>query len=86
MCLSLASLAINESVVLAKGYFWRNYVTELEVSNSDKCYPWLLQWIAKHCNDQLLHFSVTTMFRKTESGLATSKFDYEPSAGEHVFK
>lgn len=82
---SLVSLAINESVVLIRGYFWRNYITELEVSNSDKCYHWLLQWISKH-NDQLLHFTVTTTYRNAETGHATSKFDYEPSAGEHVFK
>jgi hypothetical protein len=86
MCLSLASLAVNETVELVKGYFWRNYITELEVSNSDKCYHWLLQWIARHCNDQLLHFSVTTTMPQTESSLEIPKFDYEPSAGEHMFK
>jgi len=85
VALNLLSLAINETVVLVKGYFWRNYVTELEVSNSDQCYHWLLQWISKH-NEQLLHFTVTTTYQKTKSGNATSKFDYEPSAGEHVFK
>lgn len=83
--LSLTSMAISETFVVVKGYFWRNYVTELEVSSTDKCYHWLLQWIALH-NDQLLHFTVNTVYKNAESGHATSKFDYEPCAGEHVFK
>lgn len=83
--LSLASMALNETVVLIKKYFWRNYVTELEVTNTDKCYQWLLQWIAKH-NNQLLHFSVTTTYQTTDSGHITSKFTYEPSSGDHQFK
>jgi len=83
--LSLASIVIDETIGLIKQYFWQNYVTELEVSNSDKCYHWLLQWISKY-NEHLLHFSVTTVCRNTESGHATSKFDYEPSSGEHMFK
>ncbi|XP_025199539.1 mitochondrial chaperone BCS1-like isoform X3 [Melanaphis sacchari] len=83
--LSLASIVIDETIGLVKQYFWRNYVTELEVSNSDKCYNWLLQWISKH-NQHLLHFSVTTVCRNTDSGHVTSKFDYEPSSGDHMFK
>lgn len=83
--LSLASIVIDETIGLIKRYFWQNYVTELEVSNSDKCYHWLLQWISKY-NEHLLHFSVTTVCRNTESGHVTSKFDYEPSSGEHMFK
>ncbi|XP_001949279.2 mitochondrial chaperone BCS1 isoform X2 [Acyrthosiphon pisum] len=83
--LSLASMVIDEAIGLIKQYVWRNYVTELEVSNTDKSYNWLLQWISKH-NQQLLHFSVTTVCRNTESAHATSKFDYEPNAGEHMFK
>lgn len=83
--LSLASIVIDETIQLIKRYFWRNYVTELEVPNTDKSYNWLLQWISKH-NQQLLHFSVTTVCRNTESAHSTSKFDYEPSAGEHMFK
>lgn len=84
--MSLASLVINESISVVKAYFVRNYITELEVSNTDKCYHWLLQWISKQCDDQLLHFSVTTVFQNKESNNTSSKFDYEPSAGEHVFK
>jgi len=83
--LSLASMVVDEAIGLIKRYVWRNYVTELEVSSSDKCYNWLLHWIAKH-NQQLLHFSVTTVNQNTESAHATSKFDYEPNAGEHIFK
>ncbi|XP_026808638.1 mitochondrial chaperone BCS1-like isoform X2 [Rhopalosiphum maidis] len=83
--LSLASIVINETIELVKLYFWRNYITELEVSNNDKCYPWLLQWISKY-NQHLLHFSVNTICRNTESGHMTSKFDYKPSSGEHMFK
>lgn len=81
----LTSTVISEIVVSLKGYYKRNYETELEVSSSDKCYHWLLQWISKQ-DDHLLHFSVTTTHQKTASGHATTKFDYEPSSGEHVFK
>lgn len=83
--LSLSSIVINEMIELIKRYLWRNYVTELEVPNTDKSYHWLLLWISKH-NQQLLHFSVTTVCRNTKSAHATSKFDYEPNAGEHMFK
>ncbi|KAL5242746.1 hypothetical protein ACI65C_010156 [Semiaphis heraclei] len=83
--LSLASIVIDETIALIKQHLWRNYVTELEVSNTDKSYYWLLQWISKH-NQQLLHFSVSTVCRNTGSAHATSKFYYEPSAGEHMFK
>lgn len=83
--LSLTTVIVNETVILIKGYFWRNYVTELEVSNSDMCYHWLLQWISKH-NKQLLHFTVATTHKKNETGNITTKFDFEPNTGEHVFK
>lgn len=83
--LSLTSIVVNETILLLKGYVWRNYVTELVVSNGDTCYQWLLQWISKH-NEQLLHFTVTTTYRKSESGHTSSKFNYEPSTGDHVFK
>lgn len=83
--LSLTTIVINETILLIKGYFWRNYVTELVVSNTDTCYQWLLQWISKH-NEQLLHFTVTTTYQKSESGHTSSKFNYEPSTGDHVFK
>lgn len=83
--LSLASMVIDEAIGLIKRYVWRNYVTELEVSNTDKSYHWLLQWISKH-NQHLLHFSVTTVSRNTKSAHDTPKFDYQPNAGEHMFK
>ncbi|VVC26894.1 ATPase, AAA-type, core,ATPase, AAA-type, conserved site,P-loop containing nucleoside triphosphate [Cinara cedri] len=79
---TLVSIALNETGNLVKEYIWRNYVTELEVSSSDRCYQWLLEWIAIH-NDQLLHFTVTTVSRDSNAIL---KFEYEPNAGQHVFK
>lgn len=79
---TFVSMAINETGNLIKDYIWRNYTTELEVSSHDRCYQWLLEWIAMH-NHQLLHFTVTTVSRDSN---AIMQFKYEPSAGQHIFK
>ncbi|XP_050423234.1 mitochondrial chaperone BCS1-like isoform X2 [Adelges cooleyi] len=85
---SAALFVLNEVYTLAKGYFWRNHVTELEVANSDQCYEWLLRWLAD--NNDLLHFSVTTreLGDYEESDLPENyfKYDFEPSSGDHVIK
>lgn len=79
---SLVSKAINETENMIKEYIWRHYITELEVSSSDRCYQWLLEWIAKH-NNQLLQFTVTTVSCDSN---AIATFEYEPSVGKHTFK
>ncbi|XP_050542100.1 mitochondrial chaperone BCS1-like [Daktulosphaira vitifoliae] len=82
---SIASYALSEAYGFVKGYLWRNYVTELEVANSDQCYYWLLQWLAD--NNNLFHFSVTTKPSTDDSSFGNKRlYVYEPSSGEHVIK
>jgi len=87
--LSLGSMAVDEALRLIKLYLWRNFVTELEVTNSDRSYNWLLQWISKQ-NQQLLHFSVTTkpqnIRSSQKSDQVTQKFYYQPNTGVHMIK
>jgi chaperone BCS1 len=64
--------------------FRRHYMMTLEVSNLDKSYQWLLQWITTH-GTRSQHLSVETTFSQTEVGKVSTQFDFVPSPGTHFF-
>lgn len=64
----------------------RHCVTTVEVTCKDKSYGWLLAWITQKGARKTQHLSVDTSFVESVSGKVTTKYDFQPSVGEHLMK
>jgi chaperone BCS1 len=60
----------------------RNFLVTLEVTNKDRSYPWVLQWIANQ-GRRTQHLSVETVVKPTAGNAGNMRFDLVPGPGQH---
>eukprot|EP00111_Clytia_hemisphaerica_P002243 TCONS_00006287-protein len=63
--------------------FRRHCMITLEVSNKDKSFDWVMQWMTQNKKNHMQHLSVSTLFHQHDSGKITTHFNYNPSPGAH---
>lgn len=58
----------------------------LEVPCRDKSYDWLLKWITYRGATKTQHLAVSTSFEQHDTGQITTKYEFIPSIGTHLFR
>ena len=86
MGVGIGATMLRKAAQMSMIMFRRHYVTTVEVTNKDKSYSWLLDWISQKGTSSTQHLSVDTSFVESESGKVTTKYDFQPSVGTHFIR
>lgn len=66
--------------------FRRHCMMSLEITNRDKSYNWVLNWISMHARSSTQHIGVETSFLQTETGAIHTQYNFVPSVGDHYIR
>lgn len=83
--LGVGAQILRKSSTVAMQMARKHLLVTLEVTNKDRSYPWVLQWLTNQ-GTRTQHLSVETSLQSSSSGGVSTKFGFVPSPGFHLLR